>query len=216
MDDATFFVRDWTEELNTFSHTKMGLTLQPTAASAEELRCLFVPLVRDNQAVRDFVGLHNDAIPSEVCESLDEAVEWIAADIYCVMVRASAPDILRTDWNVYVPSPTNDLDLNAEWRQLISSIDIKTDFFGVGRHLDISWLCSTCMSVSHLTGMCPFHRLPGWKGPAASPLPSIITPPTTTAAAHISVAGLGSSSRRDTTPRPHAQPKAKGKATSRR
>ncbi|KZW01353.1 hypothetical protein EXIGLDRAFT_692851 [Exidia glandulosa HHB12029] len=73
-----------------------GLTLQTMAASVEELWALLVPWVRDNQAVRDFVGMHYDAVPAEVCESLDEAMDWITAGIYFVylcMVKASAPGV---------------------------------------------------------------------------------------------------------------------------
>jgi hypothetical protein len=75
-------------------------------------------------------------------------------------------------WNIYIHPPTKTVPILREWRAVIRDTVFTTDSNDAGKTHKI-FNCSTCRSIDHPGGMCPYPTLNGWVPPVSANSPAL-------------------------------------------
>ncbi|KAL6306806.1 hypothetical protein BKA93DRAFT_748181 [Sparassis latifolia] len=136
--DLTFFIYDLSGEIPHYIRTLSSFT----SSDSTELR---------------------DVIIARLCEnaSIQILIDILGVQVLDLRGPGGYPAPAA---NLYMVSPSKDLEQWLVWRNHIYRQLFPTNFIGCGQGHP-GWRCSGCHVSDHPRGLCPFPRVPGWRGP---------------------------------------------------
>ena len=122
-------------------------------------------------AVKRFIAKNKDNTPA-VINNIEDTLRYIRKSITIRRMDLKKREDIGTGkgeghpaWNLYIHPPTRDHAAMRTWRQLIRRTAFVTDSNNAGRTHKI-FMCTTCRSIDHPGGMCPFPEKNNWIAPA--------------------------------------------------
>ncbi|PBK78781.1 hypothetical protein ARMSODRAFT_1011319 [Armillaria solidipes] len=151
---VTFFAIPYNPVITSFIVTLDHFAADDNPNEAVEIKTIVQLAMQNSPAVMTFLTHHRDTLANL---SLAGAITHIANRLEVHALNIAAPGgQLRTVFNVYAPSPTNDPTLHAQWVSTIASLNFLSTAYGAGHPLKSTFACNKCKSIDHPTGLCPF------------------------------------------------------------
>jgi len=140
--------------------------------------------------IRRFIAKHRDNVSEDII-NIDNVLRFIRSSIIVKRLNLLKRQDIGTGigtptpaWNVYLFPPTKDQPAMREWCDIIRKTRFTTVMNKEGTTAAKLFSCTTCLSVDHPAGMCPYPSQPDWISPTPAPAPTptlpVVAPPVQT------------------------------------
>jgi len=137
--------------------------------------------------IRRFIAKHRDNVSEDII-NIDDVLRFIRSSIIVKRLNLLKRQDIGTGvgtptpaWNVYLFPPTKDQPAMREWCDIIRKTRFATVTNKEGTTAAKLFSCTTCLSIDHPAGMCPYPSQPGWTSPTPVPAPAptlpVVAPP---------------------------------------
>ncbi|KAL6297756.1 hypothetical protein BKA93DRAFT_831276 [Sparassis latifolia] len=153
--ELTFFVYNLGWEIPRYLCTVSGFT----SSDSDELRDIIIACLSEDTSIQVLIDIFSGD------ESAISRAFTVLNSLEVTVLDLRGPGGYPAPAaNLYMDAPSPDFEQWQMWRNHVYCQLFPMNFIGYDQGHP-GWRCSGCHASDHPRGLCPFPRLPGWRGP---------------------------------------------------